>query len=46
MKNTGEKPLKFYTIYSPPKHVDGVVHPTKSDADTAREHFDGKTSEG
>jgi mannose-6-phosphate isomerase-like protein (cupin superfamily) len=46
VKNTGDKPLKLYTIYSPPEHVDGVVHPTKSDADTAHEHFDGKTSEG
>lgn len=46
VKNTGDKPLKLYTIYSPPEHVDGVVHPTKSDADTDHEHFDGKTSEG
>lgn len=45
VRNTGDKPLKLYTLYSPPEHVDGVVHPTKSDADAAHEHFDGKTSE-
>lgn len=46
VKNTGNEPLKLYTIYSPPEHMDGVVHPTKSDAYAAHEHFDGKTSEG
>lgn len=46
VKNTGDKPLKLYTIYSPPEHIDGTVHPTKADADAAHEHFDGKTSEG
>ena len=25
VKNTGEKPLKLYTIYSPPEHQDGIV---------------------
>ena len=45
VKNTGNEPLKLYTIYSPPEHVDGVVHPTKAEADAAHEHFDGKTSE-
>ena len=43
--NTGDKPLKLYTLYSPPEHMDGVVHPTKRDADADHEHFDGKTSE-
>lgn len=41
--NTGEVPLKLYTVYSPPEHLDGVVHPTKADA--IEEHFDGKTTE-
>ncbi len=45
IRNTGDKPLKLYTLYSPPEHVDGVVHPTKSAADAAHEHFDGRTSE-
>ncbi len=44
--NTGDEPLKLYTIYSPPEHRDGVVHATKEDAiaDTTDE-FDGKTTE-
>lgn len=41
--NTGDKPLKIYTIYSPPEHKDGVIQKTK--ADEYEEHFDGVTSE-
>jgi mannose-6-phosphate isomerase-like protein (cupin superfamily) len=41
--NTGAGPLKFYTLYGPPEHRDGVLQPTK--ADEAEEHFDGKTTE-
>jgi mannose-6-phosphate isomerase-like protein (cupin superfamily) len=29
------KPLKLYTIYSPPNHPDGTVHRTKHDAEAA-----------
>jgi mannose-6-phosphate isomerase-like protein (cupin superfamily) len=43
--NTGEKPLRFYTLYGPPEHRDGTVHATKADAQRMKEHFDGKTSE-
>lgn len=43
--NTGDKPLRLYTIYAPPQHLDGVVRHTKADAEAAPEHFDGKTSE-
>ena len=43
--NTGDKPLKLYTIYGPPEHRDGVVHTTKANADASEEHFDGKTTE-
>ncbi len=43
--NTGEEPLKLYTIYSPPNHRDGVVHPTRADAEKDNEEFDGKTTE-
>lgn len=44
--NTSEtENLKLYTVYSPPEHRDGVVHPTKSDALSDNEHFDGKTTE-
>ena len=45
VKNTGDKPLKVYTIYAPPEHVDGTVHATKADAESSKEHFDGKTTE-
>jgi mannose-6-phosphate isomerase-like protein (cupin superfamily) len=41
----GERPLKLYTIYGPPEHVDGTVHKTCEDASEAHEHFDGKTTE-
>jgi mannose-6-phosphate isomerase-like protein (cupin superfamily) len=45
VRNTGSKPLKLYTIYGPPEHVDGTVHATKAVADASEEHFDGKTTE-
>lgn len=35
--NTGECPLKLYSIYAPPQHPKGTVHLTKADAD-ADEH--------
>ena len=41
--NTGDEPLRLYTIYSPPEHREGVLHPTK--ADETEEHFDGTTTE-
>ncbi len=39
--NTGKQPLKIYTVYAPPNHLDGRVHATKADADadTADEAF-------
>lgn len=43
--NTGSEPLRPYTIYGPPEHVDGTVHKTKADADASHEHFDGRTTE-
>ncbi|MGO3123757.1 MAG: cupin domain-containing protein [Advenella sp.] len=41
--NSGDQPLRLYTIYGPPEHRDGVVHATKQDEQ--EEHFDGKTTE-
>jgi len=41
--NTGDEPLKLYSIYSPPEHKDGTVHTTK--AEEKEEHFDGVTTE-
>ncbi len=43
--NTGNCPLKLYTIYSPPNHRDGVIHQTREDAESDDEHFDGITTE-
>ena len=45
--NTGTEPMKIYTVYSPPNHIDGTVHVTKADAvaDEEHDHFDGVTSE-
>ena len=43
--NTGTRPLKLYTVYSPPNHRDRVVHHTRAEAEADNEHFDGKTSE-
>lgn len=31
--NTGHMPLKLYSIYSPPNHPFGTIHPTKADAE-------------
>ncbi|HWC01827.1 MAG TPA: cupin domain-containing protein [Methylomirabilota bacterium] len=45
VKNIGEKPLKLYTLYAPPEHLDGTVHAAKADALASKEHFDGKTTE-
>ncbi|MBC8059197.1 MAG: cupin domain-containing protein [Clostridiaceae bacterium] len=36
--NTGNEPLKLYSIYAPPQHPHGAVHVTKSDAQAAEEH--------
>jgi len=33
--NTGDEPLKVYSIYSPPEHPHGTIHATKADADAA-----------
>lgn len=43
--NTGEEPLRLYTLYAPPEHRDGTVHVTKADAEASERHFDGKTTE-
>jgi mannose-6-phosphate isomerase-like protein (cupin superfamily) len=43
--NKGPEALQLYTVYGPPEHRDETVHATKSAADAADEHFDGKTTE-
>jgi mannose-6-phosphate isomerase-like protein (cupin superfamily) len=39
--NTGTEPLRIYTVYTPPNHLDGRLHPAKVDAerDNADEAF-------
>ena len=47
VRNTGSEPLRLYTIYGPPEHLDGIVHATKEEAE-ARHHdeeWDGGTTE-
>lgn len=43
--NIGEEALKFYTIYSPAHHKDGIVRETKEDALAHEAEFDGTTTE-
>src|SRR5688572_4209926 len=47
VRNTGNGPLKLYTLYGPPEHKDGIVQSTKEEAD-ARHHdeqWDGSATE-
>lgn len=45
--NTGDAPLRLYTLYGPPEHKDGVVQLTKAEAEARHEaeQFDGTTTE-
>jgi mannose-6-phosphate isomerase-like protein (cupin superfamily) len=36
--NTGNRPLKLYTIYSPPEESPGTLHRTKAEALAAEHH--------
>ena len=47
VRNTGDRPLKLYTLYGPPEHKDGITQATKADADVRHhdEEFDGVTTE-
>ncbi len=47
VRNTGDAPLKLYTLYGPPEHRDGTVHEDKAQADRDHEndHWDGGTTE-
>ena len=38
--NTGNTPIKLYSIYAPPKHPPGTVHKTKADAEAAEGEHD------
>ena len=45
--NRSSAPLRLYTIYGPPEHLDGIVQSTKAEADERhpREEWDGETTE-
>jgi len=45
--NRSSAPLRLYTIYGPPEHLDGIVQSTKAEADQRHPHeeWDGKTTE-
>ena len=38
INTSSTKPLKLYTVYSPPNHPAGTVHKTKSEAEAAEHH--------
>ena len=38
INSSSSKPLKLYTIYSPPQHPDGTVQKTKAEAIAAEHH--------
>ncbi|KKC24629.1 cupin domain-containing protein [Sphingomonas sp. SRS2] len=45
--NSGDAPLRFYTLYGPPEHRDGVVQIDKAQAQAEHDtdHWDGRTTE-
>ena len=36
--NTGNVPIKLYSIYAPPQHPKGTIHKTKADAEAAEKN--------
>jgi mannose-6-phosphate isomerase-like protein (cupin superfamily) len=40
--NTGEEPLKIYSIYSPPEHPPGTMHGDKAEAEKYEEEIHGE----
>jgi len=45
VRSAGEGPLRLYSIYGPPEHLDGIVRSTKAEAEAGKEHFDWRTTE-
>ena len=45
--NSGDQPLRLYTLYGPPEHRDGTVHRDKEQAerDHDNDHWNGETTE-
>ena len=46
VRNTGGAPLKLYTLYGPPEHIDGLVEATRADAMATHEEWDGRQQNG
>ena len=48
VRNTGKQPLRLYTVYSPPNHIEQTRHATKADAegDNADAIFSRKVNSG
>lgn len=47
VRNTGDVPLKLYTLYGPPEHKDGITQSTKAEAEARHqdEEWEGETTE-
>ncbi len=45
LTNTGDKPLRLYTLYGPPEHMDHLVQKKKAEAEASHEAFDGVATE-
>ena len=45
MNTSDTQPLRFYTIYGPAHHKDGIIRQTKEEAIANEEDFDGVTTE-
>jgi mannose-6-phosphate isomerase-like protein (cupin superfamily) len=45
--NSGDQPLRLYTLYGPPEHKDRTVHKDREQAerDHENDHWDGGTTE-
>ncbi|MDP2800655.1 MAG: cupin domain-containing protein [Phreatobacter sp.] len=39
--NTGDEPMRLYTLYAPPQHRDGFVATTRALAEASAEKFEG-----
>ncbi len=45
INSSATEPLRLYTLYSPPHHIDAIVHRTKEEAMKDDEAYDGVPTE-
>ncbi|MES2324998.1 MAG: cupin domain-containing protein [Pseudomonadota bacterium] len=38
INTSATEPMRLYTLYTPPEHPDGIIHPTKAEADDEMHH--------